>query len=258
MKLRHLVLLLGTLVAPGCGEDNKPLTPAEFSSRYAQNVCKEVSLACLIPEASCMAGRLAARSALDQEAVARGQGFVPSNAENCLNQVSSVYGRIQQGAVALKPSDIQSVDQACRDVYRGAKLANEACDVDEDCVEGLICDLGKGTTTGRCGAKTEVAAGAGCANIGEVCPTGSFCGNSLGIFACQPKMNLAAACSAAVPCLESLRCSGGLCVAQLGLGELCTANQDCSSGFCEPYIGRCAADVRFAYGSPTCLKIAGN
>lgn len=258
MKLPFLVLLLGSLLASGCGEENKPLTPAEFSNRYAQDMCKQLSLACLIPQTSCMAGRLAARATLDQEAIARGQAFVPSNAENCLSQVNSVYGKLQQGTVALKASEIQAVDQACRDVYRGAKLANEACGVNEDCVMGLICDTSKGTATGRCGTKTDVVAGAGCANIGETCPRGSYCGNSAGIFVCQPKMDLAAACSPTVPCLESLRCAGGLCVSQLDMGELCTADQDCATGFCEPYIGRCAADVRFAYGSPTCLKIAGN
>lgn len=252
MKLRCLVLLVGPLLASSCGEDHKSLTPTEFSTQYAQDLCKAVSWACQIPEPTCTAGRLAARAALDQRAVLRGQTFVPANAENCLNQVNNVYGKTEQGAVALKASDVQGAEQACRDVYRGAKVANEACGEDEDCVMGLICDFSKGTATGRCGAKTEVAAGGGCANIGEVCPRGSFCGGSTGVFVCQAKMDLAWPCSDTVPCLETLRCAGGLCVAQLGLGELCAVDQDCSTGFCDPYAKRCAGDLRFANGTPSC------
>jgi len=258
MKLRRLVLLLGSLWALGCGEENKTLTPADFSNRYAQAVCKGVSAACLIPEATCQAGQLAARASLDQLAVAQGRDFLPSNAQECLNQVSSVYDKVQQGAVALKAAEVQSVDQACADVYRGPKLANETCSADQNCVMGLICDHSKGTTTGRCGTKTEVLAGGGCANIGETCPSDSYCANSEGVFVCQPKLSLAGACTDSVPCLESLRCSGGLCVAQLGIGELCAADQDCTTGFCEPYARKCAVDVRFANGSAACLAMAGN
>jgi hypothetical protein len=255
MKLPFLVLSLGSLLASGCGEDNKPLTPAEFSNRYAQDMCKAVSAACLIPEASCTAGQLFTRATLDQAAVARGQAFVPSNAEACLGQVNSVYGKLQGGAVALKASDFQSVGQVCADVYRGSKRANETCGVDQDCVMGLICDRSKGLDNGRCGTKTEVSLG--CANIGEVCARGSYCGNLGGVFACLPKIDLAAPCDEAVPCLESLRCAGGLCVAQLGIGAVCASDQDCATGFCEPFEKLCAADVRFARGTASCTKLAG-
>jgi hypothetical protein len=257
MKLRCLVLLLGPLLASGCGEDNKTLTPTEFSSRYAQDMCNAISTACMVTETSCMAEQLSQRSQKDQDAVAKGRTFQPSNAQSCLDQVNNVYGKLQQGTVALKASESQSLDLVCKDVYRGGRLANEACNADEDCIMGLICDASKGTPTGRCGAKTEVSAGAGCANIGEVCPTGSYCGNSAGIFVCQPKMDLAMPCSATVPCIESLRCAGGLCLAQLALGEACTADQDCATGFCEPYEKLCAGDLRFAHGTLACSNMAG-
>lgn len=252
-----LVPVLGSLLASGCGDENKPLTAADFSSRYAQEMCAAVSPACLVPETACTAGQLEARAAKDADAVSKARKFMPSNAQSCLNQVNSTYGKINGGMVALKAADMHLVDQACKDVYRGSKLANEACDADEDCVMGLICDHSKGTLTGRCGTQSVVLQGGGCANIGEVCPVGSYCGNSEGVFVCQPKLDLAAACGPTLPCLESLRCSGGLCVTQLGLGELCEADQDCATGFCEPYARKCAADVRFANGSAACLKIGG-
>jgi hypothetical protein len=42
---------------------------------------------------------------------------------------------------------------------------------------------------------------------------------------------------------------------QLGIGADCTVDQDCSSGFCEPYALKCAQDVRFANGSAACTAM---
>jgi hypothetical protein len=252
-----LVPVLGPLLALGCGEENKPLTAADFDNQYAQDMCAAVTPACLVPETACVAGQLGVRAQKDQEAMLSRWIFSPSNAQTCLNQVNSTYGKLRGGTVALSAADMHSVEGACKNVYRGGKLSNEACDVDKDCVVGLICDHSKGTVGGRCGAESTVLQGAGCANIGEVCPTGSYCGNSAGVFVCQPKLDLGAACSDVMPCLESLRCSVGLCIPQLGLGELCESDQDCATNFCEPYAHRCAEDVRFGNGTAACLANGG-
>jgi hypothetical protein len=252
-----LVPVLGTLLALGCGEENKSLTAADFDNQYAKDICAAVTPACLIPETACTASQLLSRVQQDQEAMSNYWLFSPSNAQTCLNQVNSTYGKLRGGTVALKAADMHSVDQACKDVYRGTRVANEACNVDKDCVANLICDHSKGTLGGRCGAPSTVMEGGGCANIGEVCPAGSYCGNSAGVFVCQPKFDLGAACSETVPCLESLRCAGGLCITQLGIGEVCAADLDCATNFCEPYALRCAEDVRFANGSAACLALGG-
>jgi len=67
---------------------------------------------------------------------------------------------------------------------------------------------------------------------------------------------LAAACDSA-PCLESLRCAGGICVSQFDIGEACTAGQECSTGFCEPYAHLCADYVGFAIHSAACQAMGG-
>jgi hypothetical protein len=257
MNARRLIVLLTPWLIVGCGGDDKPLTPTEFSTRYAQEICAAVSPACLIPEASCVAQQLSVRAGADQDAINQGRSFMPSVAQTCLNQISSVYGQLQGGKVALKAGDLHKMNEDCRGVYRGRKLVNEACGADEDCATGLICDSGKVVGSGRCGAKKVVSQGGGCANIGEVCPPGSYCGSATGVPVCQNKLELGLSCGESAPCLETLRCSGGTCVAQLGYGDPCAVDQDCASGFCEPYAHKCADDVRFADRTPACLAMAG-
>jgi hypothetical protein len=257
MNARRLVLLLGPLLAMGCGnDDSSPITPAEFDNRYAQEICAQVSPACLTPETSCVAYQLGVRAQKDQQAVGLGRSFLPANAEACLGTVSSVYGQLHQRPGALSAGDLHILEQSCNQVYRGAKLANQECSFDEDCISGLICDLGKAGVSGRCGTQTMVLEGAGCANIGEICPVGFFCGNAAGVFTCQPKLGLAASCDL-VPCLEDLRCAGGICVTQFALGQACTLDQECSTGFCEPYALVCADYVGFAIHSAACQKMGG-
>lgn len=250
--------LLAPLFLLGCGNDNKQLTPSDFTAEYAQRMCDGISAACLIPVTACTAGQLQARAVVNAADVAAGRSFMPDNAEICLAQVSAVYGKLtQQHLVALTADDLHSVDEACAEVYRGDRASTDPCIADEDCVTGLICDASKGTGTGRCGLKSMVLAGAGCANLGETCPTGYFCGSSNGVLICEGRPGLAELCDASTPCLETLRCSAGMCLAQLGLGELCAADQDCDTGFCEPYAHKCADDVRFAQGTPACIAMGG-
>ena len=70
------------------------------------------------------------------------------------------------------------------------------------------------------------------------------------------KVGAMADCTAA-PCIETLRCAGGVCVARLDLVEACATDGDCSSGFCEPYARVCAQDIRFAPNSDACQAVGG-
>ncbi len=258
MNLRRLIFVLIPLSAVGCGSDNKPLTPTEYASQYAQEVCNAVSPACLVPTASCTAVQIQGRTAQAQAAALANRFFESANAQTCLGKVSSTYGRLNQGAVALKGADYEAVMHVCDLVYRGLNQANQPCAVEADCVDGLICDTGGGKNL--CGVKTQVLQGAGCGNAGEICPVGYYCGTSATTRAltCQTKVGLGGACSDAVPCLENLRCSANVCIAQSDYGEDCTVDQDCSSGFCEPFAFLCGDDIRFANGNPACLAMGGS
>lgn len=196
-----------------------------------------------------MAGRLAECSAQAQQNI--GRDFIPSNGEACLAKVAEVYGKLNQGTVALSAVAIASMDDACANVYRGTITTNGPCAVDVDCFDGMICDKGK------CGSARIVAAGQGCANIGELCPQGTYCGpDANNVLACLGKGRLGAPCSDAVPCQENLRCAAGACAVQLDVGVDCSVDQDCATGFCEPYAQKCAVDIRFANGSAACTAMS--
>jgi len=243
--------LLSMIILVGCGSEPGPLTQTEFCNKYAQNVCAGVVPACLVTAPSCTAGQLAECTELAR--INAGRDFNPANAEACLNKVNSTFSKLKQGSVALSAADIQAKNQACADVYRGTVLANGPCTTDAACLDGLICDAAKGF----CGTSKLVAQGAGCANVGETCPPGSFCSNITGVWLCLGKAGLGGACNAANPCLENLRCAAGTCIVQLGIGEVCTVDQDCDTGLCEPYAGKCAQDVRYANGSAACVAMGG-
>jgi hypothetical protein len=245
------VLLLGPLLAMGCGNENKSLTPTDFVNQYAEDVCAGVSPACLIPLATCTSIQITDRNQKAQEAAGLGWSFVPDAGQTCLAKVGSIYGALKTSAV-VKAADFEAMHQACDQVYRGPGKVNEVCTADADCTSGLICDKG------HCGNKSVVPPGAGCANIGETCPVGSYCGASTdGIRSCTPKIGLGGACGEAAPCLETLRCPAGVCAAQLGIGEKCAVDQDCASKFCEPFAYQCADDVRFANHSAACVAMGG-
>ena len=260
MKRLFLVLALAPLAS--CGSDPAPITPNDFFQQRADIECAALSTACLMPEATCTAGRLAQHATEYQTAVAAFRTFVPANAEACLAKVRAVYGKISAGAVALAGSEYLGMLAVCANVYRGASAEYQPCQSDLDCNDGLICDP-KGDGVGHCGTPKLVGPGAGCANIGEYCPTGAYClnnGNSStgDVWLCTAKVTAQGACSSTSPCLETLRCSAGLCVARLDIGEACASDGDCNSNFCEPYALRCANDIRFAPGSPACIAVGGS
>jgi hypothetical protein len=249
MKPGPILILL--LAAAGCSNEPAPITPTEFFQQRAEATCSAISSACLITEASCVAGRVADSMDEYQNQLSKLRDFVPANAEACLRKVREVYGKLDQGAVALKANDYNAMETVCERVYRGTRSANESCAFDADCTDDLICDKG------FCGIAKIVAPGAGCANIGETCPQGSYCSAGTGVWFCTPKAPTQTDCTLS-PCLETLRCAAGICVARLGVGEPCASSEDCASTFCEPYAGRCADDIRFANGSAACIAMSAN
>lgn len=244
--------LLCTVALAGCNNDPSPLTQNEYCTRYAKDVCDGVMPACLITQATCTAGRLT--ECTNQAAASAGLQFIPANAETCLGKVINVYGKVKQG-VPVAPSDYRAMIQACNDVYRGTLVANDSCagGTTADCVDGLVCDKG------FCESPKLVEQG-GCANSGEYCQTGSYCSNAAGAYFCTSKGGLGAACGDSLPCLENLRCSAaGICDTQLGIGDVCSVDQDCSptgpsnTGFCDPYAAKCAQDLRFGAAACTAM-----
>jgi hypothetical protein len=246
--------LLSMVALAGCNSQPGPLTQTEYCNQYAQDVCAGVVPACLMTETDCTAARFAECTQVGQRNAGLNRKFIPANAEACLSKVSANYSKLNQGAVALDAADYQAMNQACSNVYRGTAIANDLCPngADADCINDLVCDKG------YCGTARLVAqAGLGCANIGEYCSQGLYCSNATGIYFCTSKVGLGGACGDSLPCMENLRCSAGICDVQLGIGEVCSVDQDCGSGFCEPYAALCAQDIRFARGTAACNFMSG-
>jgi hypothetical protein len=254
--IRRLTLL-SMVALVGCNNDPGPLTPTEFCAKYAQDVCDGVMPACLVTEATCTAGQVTACTR--QAAGNAGRQFIPANAETCLGKVIAVYSKVKQGVPAGARA-YKDMVQACNDVYRGTLAANAPCPsgVTADCMDGLVCDKG------FCGLAKPVVQG-GCANSGETCSQGYYCSNASGAYFCTSKVGLGAGCGDALPCLENLRCSvEGICNTQLGIGDVCSVDQDCdpattdstdSAGFCDPFAAKCAQDLRFK--SEACNAMSG-
>ena len=254
MRKPILAAATAALVATSCGHndsarDDRPMTRAEFCQDYSERECGNVAPACLITKIDCLAARQAWCTAWGQgeEDALPPRPFDPRNADACLAKVSAVFG-VLKSDLAIQAEDYRSIADTCERVFHGDANANGVCGVDADCSGTLVCDKG------FCGSLSLVKPNAGCANIGENCPPGYYCGGDLGVPPlCTARPGLGAVCGAGVPCLEDLRCAGGICTPRLDVGFDCQSDGDCASGFCEPFVLKCGTAVRFAYGTPACL-----
>jgi hypothetical protein len=242
----HLVLL-----SAGCKEEEKPLSEQQFCVEYARRECAMVTTWCAFPSAD--ACHKVRASACEVRTAAWKSATRPYRAENtraCLDKVSAVYA-----SQPISADNLKSVESICARVYGGNVAANAACTSDVECQKDLICDKG------FCGPRKVVAAGAGCSNLGEVCPAGQWCKPATGMSGfsfCQKRQDKGMTCSATDPCLETYRCSG-TCIDRLPLSAACTGHDDCSpaAAICDPYAKVCVPALGFAIGSISCQAFMG-
>ncbi|HJX54400.1 MAG TPA: hypothetical protein VJ801_16660 [Polyangia bacterium] len=237
---------LTALVVSNCGSGDLPMTPTEFCQSLSQRECANVALACYVPEVECKAVRQQQCADWVQGEEGLQRQFDSANAEACLSRVSAVFGLLKQN-LAIDASNFRSIDTACERVFHGSARANDVCLVNADCSGTLKCDKG------RCGSLRQVDPGAGCANIGEYCPQGYYCGSASGVWMCTARPGPGAECTPEVPCVENLRCDNGTCADRLALALACQADGECASAFCEPFVMKCGTGVRFAEESSACL-----
>ncbi len=243
-----IVATLFALVAGCGGGGGKALTVDDFCGQKAEKEC-------VVPVASCTADVDAckvARKKICKEWASAVQTadaqrvFVAANISTCVNKASSVYA-----LPTIKPSDLAALDDTCEYVFQGAVKALSECMTKYDCADkNNICDKG------NCAPKMSVGKDAQCANLGAVCGTGQYCATSGATFKCTDKVGSGNSCATA-PCLETLRCSGGMCAALLTAGDVCTTDSDCptTSPYCDPSAGaqpECTTGLRFATHSPSC------
>jgi hypothetical protein len=244
-KLVSLSLVISGLAA--CGSGSKEMTVAQFTNDISEIECERVTMACLVTQTDCLATRQVHWSDVASQQAATGRPFDPDMGKQCLSKTKSVYGALEKG-MAISAEDYRDFLRTCARIFHGPANLNEKCAADLDCTGSLVCDIPKQ----RCGNRIEVGPGKGCANVGESCSQGFTCLLSDGVYMCVAKASKGTPCTSDESCLEALRCAGGVCADGLGVGYACQADENCATGFCEPYALKCGADIRFAPGSPAC------
>lgn len=143
-----------------------------------------------------------------------------------------------------KPGDVCSSSAPCGDglacvggTCKAPLSDGEACTVASQCSAASYCDALRQVCSPR------KAVGVACLSTLE-CTSDGYCIAG----ACTPRIELGKACVSSVSCVNTARCdvTTGLCIARLGVGDICTGPTDCSNDgaghplICESFAGRCA------------------
>jgi hypothetical protein len=242
------VCWLGAFVAVlgACNQDDGPGEEMRFCNLLAQRECDTIALSCSRERTTCITIRSAVCETRAEASRSAGRSFVSRNAGPCLDQTRATYAK-----PLIQAADFQMLEEKCGRVFEGSAGNNDPCIADADCRGPLVCDKR------RCGELKTVAANANCGNPGERCPAEQYCKQGDGFFACTPRNVAGAVCSTNGECAEGLRCRGMACVPKLMLDAECAGDDDCLSGYCDPYppAGRtrtCATGLNFARFSPSC------
>jgi hypothetical protein len=173
-----------------------------------------------------------------------GHQFNPDNTDECLKKLADAFK-----SLPISPQLLNELDDQCARVFAGAGKVTDPCVADFDCASGLICDKL------RCGTLKVVPSGSGCANIGERCQADEFCTNDNPnmLYMCMHRLPEGAPCSPSRPCASSFRCQN-TCVRKLKLQDPCNNDEDCETGYCDPYtsVPKCGAGLSFASESTSC------
>ena len=112
----------------------------------------------------------------------------------------------------------------------GGQAAGEACDIDEHCRTGLVCNAAEGVTA--CESPGARVDGEGCSSTAN-CAAGLVCGLPLDPDHCRPLGGEAALCRDDTDCAIGLTCNEGYapfeCHAPGGAGSWCGRDVDCSA-----------------------------
>lgn len=247
-------LLAGALVLSACPKPNAASTESEFCQERAEAECEKLQSACALSTLDvCVNTRRVACTQWAANLKVGAHAFRAAKTGDCLDEIRATLGP------AVPAARVAQVEAVCARVFEGTGVVNAPCTQDFDCVSPLTCDPGKAL----CSTRREVAAGAGCANPGEICQPGQFCASTptpqgTTLLVCTPRATLGTACSDVRPCVEALRClPNATCEPRMGLGSACTDDGSCTTNFCDDYAGVCTDGLSFAPGSPSCVGFTG-
>lgn len=234
---------------------------ATFCAAKAKEEC-QIAPTCAIDPTGCQTLRLKACNDEAASAIATGtRKYNPDNAQACIDRVHAAFATTR--IVSTDLFGDASIADKCARVFEGAADKNKACTSNYDCISGRICaPVQPGVAQLVCADKIAKNLSDFCADPGSTCPTGAFCAQATGGAAqCQARAQLNQACSAAAPCAETLRCSGGTCTPRATPGQSCASNDDCSptAGYCDPNANNiCTVGLTFATGAADCKAFVTN
>ena len=236
----------------GCSTDATDPYPSadSYCSARADAECAQVAASCGATVDACKTKRKTLCTDAATKATSAGRAYASSQVQGCIDKTKEIYAKRN-----ITPDDLTVQNETCEKVFAGSIAKGKSCTQAFDCAGGLICDRGV------CAEKSTKSLGDGCANPGEVCATGSFCGKGTNDFQqCLAKKTTGEACSDKLPCNENTRCGAGVCVDRLGPGQTCTVDLDCGTQapLCDPGSKKCAAGLQLAIGTATCKEFGGN
>ncbi len=239
------VAFLGAVVA-ACSSDDDfryPSTDA-FCSAKADAECTNVAAPCGKTASDCKTARSAACTSSANTATSQGRKYKPPSADGCIDKTKALYE-----LRTIPPEKETEQREVCERVFEGSKARNERCSGPYDCQASLVCDKGV------CATKVVKNLDDPCANPGEVCATGAYCGTLDGLMRCLAKKDRDQLCGPDAPCKESLRCVG-TCRDKFNAGDVCGASEECADAapYCDPVQKRCVAKT-FSAGNAACGEL---
>ena len=241
-------LILVAVLGLGCGGGGGTTTTvATFCDQLATKACDtKAADNCGATATACKATQTAACmtwAAGIQLAFPTTRPFNTSKIGACQDKTVSVFNKSP-----IVPADRAEISAACERVFSGAKKKAEACTNDYECDSSLICD----PLVLVCAPKTNLNKGDFCGTTpGALCGTGLYCTIAAGgaVKTCVARKVVGEVCTAADPCLETLRCdvATGMCKARADLNEACTVDSDClpAAPYCDPNFAPTTCDTGF-------------
>ena len=252
------------MLAAAC---SMPMTPAPpdmsftidaFAQGMAEAECAGVAARCGVPVATCEQKR---KDFWTAEAAKRSaRTFVVTRAMACITAWQAAYA---DGVLTPAEIDVTvsgSAADLCERAFQGPVADRQPCTSNYDCAtDGSSCDVVGALSAMEvrvCAQPMAKKSGDGCANPGDTCAVGTYCGLQGGLATCVAKNQKGLACSDSSPCAEDFRCSGGSCIDRVMAGQPCMTVDDCAQNahLCIDVSGttRCLASLTFGTGSPAC------
>ncbi len=263
-----LAVLIGLCVVY-CSNSDKEATSkyadtSSFCMGWAQAECSDAVVStCLAPSRdACVTRRqTACMERVVTPAQQAGLTYDSSRAEGCIRAVENAYSDAR-----ITSEEEQVRREACDLVFSGSGTRGTSCDTNSDCQqgEGLRCvvhhgsaESDAGPVSGTCQVPVETAPGASCSTPEAECQPGYHCGISAH---CVQDAQLGAPCDQLDPCDEGLECSptdaGELrCKEKARIGDACTSDLDCASGYCVEGGRRCAEAYQLSQNEPFCMPL---